>query len=168
MPRLLAGLRPRFAKARMCLQSPIAPHALYHGSGRSTPSRVASSSRRAGRVRGGLFPLTARLDGRSPGERLAERTREVDLISTHTIKRMPNCAYCGHRGDEHYWIAPPCSLCRGTNRNCQNCQHQAEIRRKRGVCLRLSCPCRKYVPDVRYRKPLNSFIGRGRYKSKYK
>jgi hypothetical protein len=51
--------------------------------------------------------------------------------------------------------------------NCKTCQHklsdhQFHTSRNRGHCL--TCDCTKYIPDVPYSKPLNSIIGRIRYK----
>jgi hypothetical protein len=53
---------------------------------------------------------------------------------------------------------PVCKTCLHSIRD-----HQFHTSRKRGHCL--SCECTKYIPDVKYDKPLNRVIGRMRYKN---
>jgi hypothetical protein len=55
---------------------------------------------------------------------------------------MPNCKACSHKGGDHEW-------------------KRSDIR---GWCRFPQCECRKYIPDVLYDKPVNSVIGRMRYK----
>ncbi len=64
---------------------------------------------------------------------------------------MPICSSCLHRGEDHDWRVPVCSLCGGRNAGvCPQCQRNHELRRVRGACLVLSrerrCICSKYVP----------------------
>jgi hypothetical protein len=110
-----------------------------HGSGRSSPSRDE--------------PLTARLVGRCARASRSELARGR-TYQPSSIERMPICSFCLHRGSEHDWTSPACSV-----RRC-DCRRQ-HPRRLRGRCLVPGCGCRKYVPLTDRRKAVNSYIGRG-------
>ena len=125
---------------------------------------VAAAARRQGsrRSRGlrrrpwRLAPLTARCDGRSPwrasrGEDARGRTYQLSL----SANRMPICRNCEHRGRDHDWIVPPCSVPR-----C-NCALQ-HPRRMRGRCLVPGCLCHYYVPTSYRPKPVSAVLGRWR------
>ena len=64
---------------------------------------------------------------------------------------MPICRKCLHRGEDHNWRVPVCSLCGGRDAGaCAQCERNRELRRVRGACLvsgpERRCICSKYVP----------------------
>jgi hypothetical protein len=85
---------------------------------------------------------------------------------------MPFCRTCPHKGSDHNWRVPACSLCVGQKTcflcggdrrvRCKECGHRKEQRRLRGACLIPGCLCGRYVPLADKPKPVNRYIGRAR------
>ena len=76
---------------------------------------------------------------------------------------MPNCRHCLHKGGDHNWKVPECSLCGRRDPDCAHCRRNRELHRIRGACLyvgRFPCICTKYAPLAEGRRPFNPFIGR--------
>jgi hypothetical protein len=86
------------------------------------------------------------------------------VISPQQNLRMPICWKCLHRGEDHNWRVPECSVCGRTDPACGNCARNLELRRVRGACLSSGserrCICSKYVPSSDERRPVNDFAGR--------
>ena len=72
---------------------------------------------------------------------------------------MPPCQKCLHRGEDHNWTVPECSLCGRRDPGCRNCARNRELRRVRGACLH-RCICSKYVPLHDDPRPGDEFAGR--------
>jgi hypothetical protein len=86
---------------------------------------------------------------------------------------MPNCCDCLHKGSEHNWRFPACSLCVRENRCflcgggkrvwCKECERRKKQRRLRGACLYPGCPCDRYIALTDEPRPVNRYIGRARH-----
>jgi hypothetical protein len=103
--------------------------------------------------RKGLTAVAMRPRTQSPvcGRGLPTPPPQVELYQPSPILPMPVCSNCLHRGEDHNWRVPACSLCGGRGAGaCRQCERNHELRRVRGACLASSrerrCFCSKYVP----------------------
>lgn len=82
--------------------------------------------------------------------RLARAIANAITLHRPNRRAMPNCRHCYHRGADHNWRVPECSLCGRRDPDCANCRHNRERRRVRGACLYYDgsrrCICTKYAP----------------------
>lgn len=63
------------------------------------------------------------------------------------------CANCMHKGEDHDWRTPPCSLKGEKRHHC----HRDHPRRRRGRCL-IECDCSGYKPLTNRKKPTNHLL----------
>jgi len=124
--------------------------------GPQIPRWLSSPRRRAcplDRVPAARSPLGARGDG-----------RERSTLAAVIINLMPSCLSCRHRGADHNWSVPDCSVCGRRDPNCRQCRRNHELRRLRGACVvsngKYPCICTRYLPSSKSVHPLNPFIGR--------
>jgi hypothetical protein len=121
--------------------------------------------------RRGLTAVAMRPQAQSPvcGWGLQTPRHRSSFISPHQSLPMPVCRNCLHRGEDHNWTAPECSVCARRDPDCRNCARNLELRRMHGACLssgsKRRCICSKYVPLAdELRRPVNAFVGRALYR----